>query len=308
MKANSRYKTTRYFSLFWSLFIGLGAIYGSIMMLIDKSGKLLAMDSMLPYFSKLPFSQILFQDYLFSGIALLAVNGITNITAFILLLKNKKSGVISSFLFGITLMLWITIQFYIFPFNYLSFSYFIFGLIQALTGYALFVFYTQESFTFNLSDYKEIGKDSKRIVVYFSRMGYVKKIAYEIANKTKAQIYEIKAKERTEGTLGFWWCGRFALHRWDMAIEEVNVDFAQFDEVTICTPIWSFSLSSPIHSFCRMVNGKIKKVNYFLVHYTNLEYKNVIDELDTLLSIKHNSVSSITLHMGRIKNIKEVIK
>lgn len=304
--AYSRYKITRYFSLFWSLFIGVEAIYGSFMMLLDKSGKLIMMDGMLPYFSKLPFSNVLFKDYLFSGIALLIVNGITNITAFILLLKNKKSGVVSSFLFGITLMLWITIQFYIFPFNFLSFSFFIFGLIQTLTGYALFVFYTQENFTFNPNDYTEIGKDSKRIVVFFSRMGYVKKIAYEIANRTKAEIYEVKTKEKIDGTLGFWWCGRFALHMWDMKIEEVKLDFTQFDEVTICTPIWCFSLSSPIRSFCKLVNGKIKKVNYVLVHYTNLEYKNVIDELDTLLSVKHNSVSSISSHIGIIKKIKEV--
>ena len=37
-------------------------------------------------------------------------------------------------------------------------------------------------------------------------MGYVK--AYEETNRTGAGIYEIKSTDRTERTVGFWWCGR----------------------------------------------------------------------------------------------------
>ncbi len=34
-----------------------------------------------------------------------------------------------------------------------------------------------------------------------------------------APMYKIKAIERTDGTLGFWWRGRKCMHRWDMPIE-----------------------------------------------------------------------------------------
>jgi len=81
-------------------------------MIIDPSGKALHMDAMLPFFQKLPFADVLFQNYLFSGIALLIVNGLTNLTAAILLLRKKKLGVILGGIFGITLMLWICTQFY----------------------------------------------------------------------------------------------------------------------------------------------------------------------------------------------------
>ena len=90
---------------------------------------------MLPYFQKLPFADVLFRDYTFSGIALLIVNGLTNLTAAVLLLKKKKLGVILGGIFGVTLMLWICIQFYMFPMNALSTMYFIFGLCQAVTGF-----------------------------------------------------------------------------------------------------------------------------------------------------------------------------
>ncbi len=130
-----RYDTARRWLIFWTLFIGVGAVAGGLSMILDPSGKTLHMDGMLPYFQVLPFSRTLFQDFLFSGFALLIVNGLTSLTAAVLLLKRKRLGVILGGVFGVTLMLWICIQFYMFPLNFMSTAYFIFGLCQALTGY-----------------------------------------------------------------------------------------------------------------------------------------------------------------------------
>ena len=139
MNNTKRYNTARKWLVFWTLFIGIGAVAGGLSMIIDPSGKTLHMDGMLPFFQKLPFAEVLFQDFLFSGFALLIVNGLTNLAAAIMLLKRKKLGVILGGVFGITLMLWICIQFYMFPLNFMSLSYFIFGLCQAVTGYAAWV-------------------------------------------------------------------------------------------------------------------------------------------------------------------------
>ncbi len=130
-----RYDTARRWLIFWTLFIGVGAVAGGLSMILDPSGKTLHMDGMLPYFQVLPFAKTLFQDFLFSGFALLIVNGLTNLTAAVLLLRRKKLGVILGGVFGVALMLWICIQFYMFPLNFMSTAYFIFGLCQALTGY-----------------------------------------------------------------------------------------------------------------------------------------------------------------------------
>ena len=130
-----RYDTARRWLIFWTLFIGVGAVAGGLSMILDPSGKTLHMDGMLPYFQVLPFAKTLFQDFLLSGFALLIVNGLTNLTAAVLLLKRKRLGVILGGVFGVTLMLWICIQFYMFELNFMSTAYFIFGLCQALTGY-----------------------------------------------------------------------------------------------------------------------------------------------------------------------------
>ena len=70
-------------------------------MLLDPSGRALGMDAMLPYFQVLPFADVLFRDLTAAG----------------LLLAEKRAGVTLGGLFGVTLMLWICIQFYMFPPN-----------------------------------------------------------------------------------------------------------------------------------------------------------------------------------------------
>lgn len=128
-----------------------------------------------------------------------------NLIASYLIIKDKKIGFILGTIFGITLMVWITIQFIILPTNFLSISYFIIGFLQFIIGLITVIFYTQSKFVFDINDYKNINKNKDSVVVYFSRMGYTKKVAYEKANEIGANIIKLKTKEKTDGTLGFWW-------------------------------------------------------------------------------------------------------
>ncbi len=299
----SRYNTARKLLLFWCLFIGLGALWGGTAMLLRPDGSILQMQAMLPYFQKLPFADVLFQDYVFSGIALLCVNGLTNIAASVLLFRKKKSGVLCGTLFGVTLMLWICIQFYMFPANVLSTAYFIFGLLQAITGYAAWVFYTQEQFSVDVSAYKHIGTNKNELVVYFSRMGYTKKAAYEEADRLGADIFEITTPEPTSGTGGFWWCGFFAMRGRNMPIAPISVDLSRYAHITICAPIWVFDLCSPMQTFCAEAKGHIKSASYLLLHYTNARYDRVVRRTDALLALQHKNAVSICCRMGKTKHL-----
>lgn len=298
-KTYSRYRPARRALLFWTIFIGIGAVAGSSAMLIDPSGGLMGMDAMLPYFQKLPFAEIVFQDFVFSGISLLIVNGISNLTAAGLLIANKRIGAVLGGVFGITLMLWICIQFYMFPLNFMSTAYFIFGFIQAITGYMTVVFYDQEHFTVSESDYPNIGSDPTKLVVYFSRMGYTKKRALEAADRTGAEIYEVRAAERTSGTLGFWWCGRYGMHRWAMPIEDIGVQLEKYDHVTVCSPVWVFNLCAPMREFCKKASGRIRSADYILVHHQKSLYANAADEMDRLLELKDTPAVSVCCREGR---------
>lgn len=301
MKPHSRYSVAKGFLVFWTLFVGLGAVAGALAMIIAPSGKALGMDAMLPYFTALPFADVLFSDFTFSGWALLVVNGLTNLVSAILLICNRRLGVVLGGIFGVTLMLWICIQFYMFPFNFMSTAFFIIGFLQAITGYAAYVFGKQEEFSFEVEEYNNVGSDKTRLVVYFSRMGYVKTVAYRVANESGADILEIKSPEKTDGTLGFWWCGRFGMHRWDMPIEDIPVDLSAYNEVTVCSPIWVFSLSAPIRSFLRQAKGKINKINYVLVHYTGGRYSRAAREGDSLVGIEHDRLINVRCRQGHFK-------
>ena len=303
-KGHSRYAAVRRWLIFWTLFIGIGAVAGALAMLIDPSGKALGMDAMLPYFQVLPFAETVFQDFTFSGWALLIVNGLTNLTAAGLLLAKKPAGVTLGGLFGVTLMLWICIQFYMFPLNFMSTIYFIFGLAQAATGYAAWVFRKQENFHVDAADYPHIGTDPRRLVVFFSRMGYVRKMAYEEAERTGAAVYEIRSTERTEGTLGFWWCGRYGMHRWAMPIEPIAVDLTAYDHVTICAPIWVFTLAAPVRSFCQQAAGRIREADYILVHHQNDAYENAAQEMDALLGLHRTGLCSLRCREGTFRTVK----
>ncbi len=295
-----RLKITRVLLLFWTIFIGVGAYVGGICMLIKPDGSLLQMQAMLPYFQVLPFSDILFQDYIFSGIMLIIVNGISNTIATYFLFRNKKIGYILGTIFGFTLILWIIIQLIIFPPNLLDTLYFIFGILQFITGYIALVSYNQEYFIFNKEDYCNIKTESDTLVVYFSRKKYTKKIAYQKANELESEILEITTNERTEGDLGFWWCGRFGMHNWKMDINEKNINLDKYKNIIIVTPIWVFKMASPIRDFVDFYKEKLSTKNITVIfnHFNPWLPKGAIKEIKNYIPV--NNIESKTTMLGHI--------
>ena len=293
-----RAKIFKILLLFWTIFIGIGAFVGGISMLIKPDGSILHMQTMLPYFQVLPFAEYVFQDYVFPGIALIIVNGISNVTAFVLILRKKRIGYVLGTIFGFTLMLWITIQFIIFPPNWLDNAYFTFGCLQLVCGYAALVSYNQENFKFDENEYRNISNNSKTLVVFFSRLKYTKKIAYIKADKENAEIAELKTNERTHGTLGFWWCGRFAMHKWKMETLPLAVDLNKFDKVIIVTPIWVFRMCSPMRDFIAKNQNilKTKEVEVIFNHFNPWLPKGAVKEITNLVSVKN--VESKTTMLG----------
>lgn len=121
--------------MFWSLFIGIGAYAGAAMMFISPDGSMFGMEPLLPLIRELPLPDLFFRDFIWSGIALLVVNGLTNTAAFILLKRENRYGSIAGAVCGIILVLWTALQLlYLFGFNFMSFIFFLFGLAQLANG------------------------------------------------------------------------------------------------------------------------------------------------------------------------------
>ncbi|MGN1060711.1 MAG: hypothetical protein ACI4QN_03170 [Candidatus Coproplasma sp.] len=299
-----RLKVFKVLLLILTLFIGIGAFWGGICMLIKPDGSLVYLDTLLPYFQVLPFADVLFQDYIFAGIMLIIINGVTNIIATVFILKNKRIGFVLGTVFGLTLMLWITIQFIIFPFFAVDLVFFILGFLQLVFGFVALVSFNQENFVFNESDYKNIDENSKTLVVYFSRKKYTKKIAYVKANELKANICELKTKERTEGDLGFWWCGRFAMHRWGMELLHSDIDLSKYEKVVIVTPVWVFRACAPVRQFILVNKERLKDKSVTLIfnHFNPWLPKGAIKEVKKYIAV--DEVQSTTTWLGHTFGLK----
>jgi hypothetical protein len=127
----------RKFLIAFTLFIAVGAVGGAIMMWIDPSGNGWGGAPMLDLLrAKMPWPDIFFKDFIPSGFALLAVNGLTQFLAAIMLIKKHPLAYWAVGACGIILILWIILEWWVWGFNPISNLYFVFGLIEV--GAALF--------------------------------------------------------------------------------------------------------------------------------------------------------------------------
>lgn len=120
---------------FLTLFIGIGAVIGAVMMWIDPSGKMWGMEPLLEMLrAKMPWPDVFFKDFIPSGFVLLALNGITQFAAAILLFKNHPLAYWAVLACGIILMLWIVLEWWVWGFNAMSNIFFVLGLVEAVAA------------------------------------------------------------------------------------------------------------------------------------------------------------------------------
>lgn len=139
------------------------------------------------------------------------------------------------------------------------------------------------------------------LVVYFSRKGYAKKLALAEAMRMGADVMELKSAERTSGILGFWWCGRFGMHRWGMPLLELSRDAAAYDEVVLVSPIWVFGVCAPMREYADKIAGKVKSARYIFVHFSfPMNYDGARRYLDDKLGVKSTRYESVCCMWGHI--------
>ena len=109
-----------------TLFISVGAIGGAVMMWMAMLDLLRA---------KLPWPDIFFQDFFPSGCVLLAVNGLPQLLAAVMLFKKHPLACWVTFACGIILMLWIALEWYVWGFVAISNIYFVLGLVEAVVAW-----------------------------------------------------------------------------------------------------------------------------------------------------------------------------
>jgi len=118
-----------------TLFIGIGAVVGAVMMWIDPTGQTWRGAEFLENArAKMPWGNALFKDFIPSGIVLLALIGFTQFAASYLLFQKHRLASNALLACGLILMLWTALEWWLFGFNALSNLYFVLGLIEVVTA------------------------------------------------------------------------------------------------------------------------------------------------------------------------------
>lgn len=118
-----------------TLFIGIGAVAGAVMMWIDPTGATWGGEPLLEMLrAKMPWPDVFFKNFIPSGFVLLLLNGITQIVAAYLLFKKHCLAQHAVLVCGIILMLWIVLEWWAWGFNVVSNIYFVLGLVETITA------------------------------------------------------------------------------------------------------------------------------------------------------------------------------
>ena len=116
--------------MFWTLFIGLGAVWGAGMLWFIPGGA--GMEALLPDMQRLPLVGVFFTSLFWPGLFLLVMNGITQLVAAGLIWWRHRLAPWAVLVCGLILTGWIVLQFVIFPLNALSSAYLVFGVAETV--------------------------------------------------------------------------------------------------------------------------------------------------------------------------------
>ena len=118
-----------------TIFIAVGAVGGAVMMWMDPTGVSWGGEPMLDLLrAKMPWPDVLFKNFIPSGFALLAVNGLPQLLAALMLFKKHPWAYWACLVCGIILMLWIVLEWWIWGFVALSNIFFMLGLVETIVA------------------------------------------------------------------------------------------------------------------------------------------------------------------------------
>lgn len=90
---------------------------------------------------------------------------------------------------------------------------------------------------------------SRTLVVFHSRSGHTRRVAKALAERLDADLDEIVVRQARHGPLGYARCALEALGACAATVRATEHDPAGYDWVLVGTPIWFWSLSSPVRAW-----------------------------------------------------------
>jgi flavodoxin len=105
--------------------------------------------------------------------------------------------------------------------------------------------------------------EMKALVVFYSRTGNTGKVAQALARELGAAAAGISEPGSRAGIFGYLGAGRDATLKRLTPIEPLAFDPAGYDLIVLGTPVWAFTMASPVRTFLTENAAKLKAVAFF---------------------------------------------
>jgi len=89
----------------------------------------------------------------------------------------------------------------------------------------------------------------RTLIVYHSRTGHTKRVGQALARRLDADLDEIRIVQPLDGIAGYAMCAIEAVAGLAPALRPMHRNPAAYELVLIGTPVWFWSLSSPVRSW-----------------------------------------------------------
>jgi flavodoxin len=106
----------------------------------------------------------------------------------------------------------------------------------------------------------------KTFIIFYSRTGTTGKVAKDMAKNLKCDIEEIKDFKSRAGVLGFMMSGKEAGLKQLPEIKKPAKNPKLYDVIIIGTPVWAFTMSSPVRTYIHNNKKYFKKIALFCTH------------------------------------------
>jgi flavodoxin len=104
---------------------------------------------------------------------------------------------------------------------------------------------------------------SRTLVIFYSRSGTTRRIAEALAEALKCDLEEITEPNPRTGFLGYIRSLLEARRKRPSIIAPKKHDVSSYDLVVIGTPVWAWSLSSPVRAYLMATASQLPEVAFF---------------------------------------------
>jgi flavodoxin len=105
--------------------------------------------------------------------------------------------------------------------------------------------------------------DSRTLVVFYSRSGTTRRIAEALSAALKCDLEEITEPKPRTGFLGYIRSLLEAGRTRPSAITPQKHDVSSYDLVVVGTPVWAWSVSSPVRAYLMATASQLPEVAFF---------------------------------------------